>query len=74
MLQQQIAEWERRGWGGERLERAKKLLAEAPVRVLTAPGANGLRWAEEKDRSLADQVRVEILEALRALTAQEMDE
>ena len=42
--------------------------------MLTAPGANGLRWAEEKDRSLADQVRVEILEALRALTAQEMDE
>ncbi|HIE52780.1 MAG TPA: hypothetical protein EYP85_13580, partial [Armatimonadetes bacterium] len=27
MLQQQIAEWERRGWRGERLERAKKLLA-----------------------------------------------
>ena len=48
-------------------ERAQKLLATAAERVLNAPGASELRWEQPKDRSIADTVRVEILETLTAL-------
>jgi hypothetical protein len=67
MLRNRIAEGERTGARHQALERARKLLAEAPQRVGHAPGANGFMWAEEKDRTLADKIRIEILEALNAL-------
>ncbi len=48
--------------------RAKQLLAQAPKKVLGAKGAGNLSWNAPKDRSVADQVRIEIgslLEKLR---------
>jgi len=51
------------------LARAEKLLGEAPGRVLGAPGTRALGWRDEKDRSVADAVRREILDVLRGLSA-----
>jgi hypothetical protein len=67
MLRDRIAAAEKAGKKGAAIERAKKLLATAADRVLNAPDADKLIWAEPKDRSLADKVRVEILDALVAL-------
>jgi len=49
------------------LDRARKLLAEAASRVCDAKGASALAWAADKDRTVADQVRLEILETLMDL-------
>ena len=46
---------------------ARKLLESAPSSVLDADGAHGILWTEPKDRSLADQVRLQVLEALERL-------
>jgi hypothetical protein len=67
MLRAGIAAAETRGGRDPALERAKQLLAEAAPRVCDSPGAQALQWAEEKDRGVADRVRLEILEALAAL-------
>jgi hypothetical protein len=67
MLRDRTLKAERSGQKGAALERAKELLATGPDRVLNAPGVNGLTWAEPKDRTLADKVRVEVLEAIVAL-------
>ena len=50
--------------------RARKLLATACERVLAGETQDNYTWDEEKDRSVADQVRLEILEALVALSKQ----
>jgi hypothetical protein len=67
MLRDRIAAAEKAGRQGAAVERAKELLATAPARVLNACDADKLMWAEPKDRSLADKVRVELLDALVAL-------
>lgn len=46
---------------------AEALLKTGPQRVLEASGAGEIRWHEPKDRSLADSVRIEVLEALATL-------
>jgi hypothetical protein len=46
---------------------AAKLLETGTGRVLSAEGADGLRWHDPKDRTLADRVRVEILDAIASL-------
>lgn len=46
---------------------ARTLLAGAAGRVLNAPGAARLAWLSPKERTMADQVRIEILDALAAL-------
>lgn len=69
MLRDRIAETEKAGKKGAAVERAKHLLATAVDRVLNAPDANKLMWAEPKDRTTADKVRVEMLEAMSALAA-----
>ena len=46
------------------LDRARRLLTGAAARVCDAKGASALNWADEKDRGVADQVRIEILAAL----------
>ena len=58
-----------RGSPGPALERARKLLAEAAPRVCDAKGASALRWAADKDRTVADKVRLEILQSLEELSA-----
>lgn len=67
MLRNQIASAEESGKKGPDVDNAKRLLTEAAGRVCSAPGANGLNWMDEKDRSVADAVRVEILNTLSAL-------
>ncbi len=47
--------------------KAKSLVQEGAQRVLEAPGAKALRWRDKKDRTLADQVRREILQSLSQL-------
>lgn len=67
MLRESVAAAAKTGKHGPALDHAKALLATAAARVLDAPGANALLWADPKDRSVADAVRIEILEALVAL-------
>jgi hypothetical protein len=43
---------------------ARKLQAAGPARVLNADGADKVEWKESKDRSIADQVRVEVLDLI----------
>ena len=50
--------------------RAEKLLATACDRVLAGETRDNYRWDEEKDRSVADRVRIEVLETLVALSKQ----
>jgi hypothetical protein len=71
MLKHRIAEIEKTGFKSAALERTRKLLAEAPQRVCNAPGANSMLWSTEKDRTIADSVRIEILEALSRLSRQQ---
>jgi hypothetical protein len=49
------------------LDRAKKLLDEAPGRVLTPMSPQNFSWRPDVDRTTADTVRVEILQAIMAL-------
>jgi hypothetical protein len=44
-------------------------LESAAGQVLAAARDGGLRWHETKDRTVADRVRVQLLEALVALDA-----
>jgi hypothetical protein len=67
MLKARIAAAERSGVSGLPLERARKLLNEAASRVCGDPGAVAFDWAKEKDRGIADHVRIEILDALTEL-------
>lgn len=46
---------------------AESLLTDGALRVLSAEGVDKLRWDEPKDRTLADAVRVEVLQALTNL-------
>jgi hypothetical protein len=69
MLRDRVAVAEKAGKKNAAVERAKKLLATAADRVLNAPDADKLMWSEPKDRTAADKVRVEMLEAMSALGA-----
>ena len=67
MLCDRIAALEKRGKTPADLARARALLAGACDRVLAGAGTQGYRWDEPKDRTVADTVRVEILEVLTSL-------
>ncbi|MFA5189498.1 MAG: discoidin domain-containing protein [Verrucomicrobiia bacterium] len=69
MLRARIAAAKKAGQKGAVVERAEKLLATAADRVLNAPDADKLMWADPKDRTTADRIRVEMLEAMSALAA-----
>jgi len=70
MLKKAVDEAAGRGVSGEVVQRAQSLLNEGPACVCDAKQPASYRWhRDEVDRSLADQVRVEILETLTALTA-----
>lgn len=66
-LRARIHELERARPDHPRLPEARRLLAEAPDRVLKADGATDFRWDEPKDRTLVDRVRLEVLDLLAAL-------
>ena len=67
MLRDKVAAAEKAGAKNPALDRARALLATSADRVLNAPDASKLSWFAPKDRSLADAVRVEIMEALESL-------
>ena len=67
MLQDRIAQLKQAGKGGAALAKAELLLAEAPGRALASTLPGSLDWKRPKNRSLMDQVRVEILQALAEL-------
>jgi hypothetical protein len=67
MLQRAIDQAKATGRHGDAVTRAESLLAEAADKVLTAKDAHRLMWHDPKDRTVADAVRVELLEALVAL-------
>jgi hypothetical protein len=67
MLGKAVAAAKLAGKTGAAVAQAERLLAEGPRSVLTAPDAEKLRWMETKDRTIADAVRVKILETLAAL-------
>ncbi len=66
LLRERIATLEAAG-GHPLLKQARALLAAAPSRVLDAPGARAPRWSAEKDRAIADEVRIEIATLLEKL-------
>ena len=67
MLRDRIAALEKRGAAAGDLAPAKALLAGACDRVLAGEKGQNYRWDVDKDRGVADAVRVEVLDALAAL-------
>ena len=67
MLQDRIAQLKKTGKGGAALAKAERLLAEAPGRALANVLPYSLEWKTPMDRSLMDQVRIEILHMLAEL-------
>jgi hypothetical protein len=53
--------------GNPALPKAKELLKSGARRVLDAANVNKLNWSDDKDRWIAEKVRLEILETLVAL-------
>jgi hypothetical protein len=67
MLDRRLKALAMAGASGRAVDRAQQLLAGAAARVTQASGAQVFNWSKPKDRSLADQVRLEILETLASL-------
>ena len=67
MLQQRLAALETSGARRPALDRARAILKDAPSRVCDAPGVTQMTWTNIKDRTIADRMRAEILQALDAL-------
>jgi hypothetical protein len=67
LLRDRLATAERAGRTGPAVERARALLAQAPQRVLGATGVDNIEWAAAKDRTLADQARLDLIAAIEAL-------
>ncbi len=68
MLRDRLTELEKKGVGGESVRAAKALLDSAADRVTACmKRGNEMYWRAAKDRSVADQVRIEVLNALMQL-------
>ncbi len=67
MLRNAVARAEQRGKEGDALNKARSLLNGAVTRVCPDDVPAAFPWSRELDRSTADAVRIEILEALLAL-------
>lgn len=66
MLREAVAAAEKAG-RADAAKAAKALLESAPARVLEDNPVASISWNFERDRELADQVRIELLDALEAL-------
>ena len=64
LLRDRVVALERAGARTNAVISARRLLDTAADRVTVGVGASAIWWAEPKDRSVADDVRLEILEAL----------
>ncbi len=67
ILRDAVDQAAQRGAQGAALDTARKLLADGPAAVTDAAGVTDIQWLAAKDRSLADQVRLEVLAAIEAL-------
>jgi len=67
MLRDRVQQLTEAGSSHALLPRAQALLRSAARRVLTAEGANELKWKTPKDRTVADAVWIEIGEILEKL-------
>lgn len=67
MLEEAVARARRAGRNDEVLQRGQELLQSLAEEVVTAPGADELRWHVPKDRRLADRARITILRVLAEL-------
>jgi len=67
MLRERIAHLQKTNPGHRRLPAARRLLADAPGRVLHGAAFDKLRWQQPRDRSVADTVRIEIGNLLESL-------
>ncbi len=67
MLRDRVEELRADGIEAGALGRAEALLADGPGRVLDPIAETGVSWGGERDRSIMDRVRVEMLEALSEL-------
>lgn len=68
MMRARIAELKARGVKAPALAQAEALSTEGPLRVTDAIIAGGgVGWSADRDRTIMDQVRVEVLDALVAL-------
>lgn len=67
MLGDRVEALEKQGGRSDVLVRARRLLDSAPDRVIAGATSQTWPWSAPKDRSVADSVRVEILEALASL-------
>ena len=68
MLKQRVTDFEARGEDSAALQAAKKLLAEGPSRVTREISVDRIEWDSPKDRALMDQMRIQALDALKALS------
>jgi len=65
MLRDKIAEWEEKGVKSKAVDSAKKLVDTAADRVTSCMlKPDMIHWGRPKDRSIADAVRLEVLEML----------
>jgi len=69
MLKAAIDRAKAAGRSDDAMRRAEALLKTGAAEVLDAEGAAQLRWHEAKDRTVADRVRVKLLEAMVSLEA-----
>lgn len=67
MLKRAIANAKQRGIKSAVVGKAEALLKSGPARVLNAKQASAIDWQEAKDRTIADQVRIEALKLLLKL-------
>lgn len=67
MLRAAVARAKAAGRSDAAVTAAEALLADGARSVLSAEGVDKLRWDDPKDRTLADAVRIQILESLTAL-------
>jgi len=68
MLAARVAELEGKGVPAGKLAKARELLATGAERVLAEEDGANYRWDEVRDRAAQDRVRVEVMEALVALS------
>ena len=70
MLRDRLAAKKAAGAANPAIKRAEELLATACERVLAGEKGDNYTWDQDKDRSIADTVRIEVLETLAALRKQ----
>ena len=67
MLRQRVAEAEKEGRSGLVLEKARSVLSTAAAQVCSPSEKGELTWTTARDRTVADQVRLQVLDILEAL-------